>query len=477
MGALRATLLKAGCMMSPLIPATPAESAALEIVWRLRHAGHRAYWAGGCVRDRLLGLPSKDIDVATDATPSRILELFEKVLLVGARFGVCVVVQGDVQTEVATFRTEGDYRDHRHPEHLDFAGPEEDARRRDFTINALFFDPITEQVYDYVGGREDLVARRVRCVGDAEQRLAEDALRILRAVRFAARLDFQIEAETWEALRRRATDLRAISPERIRDELVLMLRGPRPAMALEQLRLCGALEIFLPEVAALHGVPQPSEYHPEGDVWEHTRQCLEQLDAPSTILAMATLLHDVGKPVTFQRAPDRIRFNNHAEVGAQMAEAICRRLRFSTAECEAITHLVRRHMVFMDIQRMRPAKLTRFLASSTIDDDLALHRTDCLASHGGLENYHWVAQRLAEARAAHPDILPPPLLTGDDLIALGYAPGPLFSEILKALEEQQLDGRITTPQAAREWVRESYPLPLSRPFPQAPQIPEPPFGG
>jgi poly(A) polymerase len=443
--------------MTPISPASTDEQAALEIVWRLGEAGFRAYWVGGCVRNRLLGLPAEDIDIATDSRPDQVEEVFDRVRHVGAKFGVCLVSLYGVQTEVATFRTEGPYLDHRRPESVAFAGPEEDARRRDFTINALFFDPIEDRVIDYVGGRKDLEARVVRCVGNPDQRIEEDALRILRGIRFAARLKFEIEKRTFAALGRHARDLEHISAERIRDELVRMLTGPHPARALDLMDAAGALEVILPEVADMRGVAQPPQYHPEGDVWTHTKAALDALENPSPVLAMATLLHDVGKPPTYEEAPDRIRFHNHDDVGAEIAERVCRRLRFSNEEIEAIVSIVKRHMAFLNLQKMRPAKVARFLASPTIDDEIEMHRADCIASHGGLENYEFAREKLEEARTAHPEVLPPPLLTGDDLIKMGYKPGPVYSKILDAVEEQQLEGNLGSREEAKKWVMEQFP--------------------
>ncbi len=442
--------------MTPIKPSSTEEEAALEIVWRLRHGGFRAYWVGGCVRNRLLGLPADDFDVATDARPHQITELFTKVRLVGARFGVCIVSLYGVDTEVATFRKEGPYFDHRHPDLVEFSGPQEDARRRDFTINALFLDPAEEQVIDFVGGRADLQNRIIRCVGDPDKRLQEDALRVLRAIRFAARLGFDIERGTFDALRRHARDLNLISPERIRDELVRMVCGPHPARALDLMSETGVLDVVLPEVGDLRGVEQPPQFHPEGDVWTHTKAALEALKNPTLVLAMATLLHDVGKAPTFAAGPDRIRFNSHADVGAQMAEMICRRLRFSAAETECIAAIIRRHMVFMNIQKMRPAKLARFLAAPTIDDEIQLHRADCVASHGGLENFEFAERSLDEARTQHPQVIPPPLITGDDLIEMGFEPGPIFSKILRCVEDRQLEGALKTPESARAFVQKQF---------------------
>ncbi len=452
-------------------PHSAAERAALAIVRRLRAAGHEAYWVGGAVRNRLLDLPAEDVDIATSAAPADVAALFGESRFVGAKFGVCLVsiAEGEGKEsgeggappvcEVATFRREGPYSDHRRPDSVEPGTPAEDALRRDFTVNALLLDPLDGRVIDYVGGLADLRGRRIRCVGAPDDRFAEDALRVLRAVRFAARLAFEIEPGTWDALRRHAPDLQLISAERLREELVRMMCGPHPGRALDLLFDAGILAVILPEVAAMRDCPHTPDFHPEGGVWEHTKLCLERMPAaPSPTLAMAVLLHDIGKPATIERlAGGKLRFPGHAGVGARMAEEICRRLRFSNAEIEAIVAIVGRHMHFVQIREMRPGRRARFLAAPTIADDLEMHRIDCEASHGDLSVYHWVQGELEAARSAGRAVLPPPMLNGEDLIAMGYRPGPLFSEILAALPEAQIEGKIATADEARHWVRATWP--------------------
>ena len=432
--------------------------AARQVAGTLTDAGHEALWVGGCVRDRLLGLPPKDIDIATDATPDQVRHLFPKNHhAVGAHFGVILVRQGDVHTEVATFRTEGEYRDARHPDSVAFGSREDDARRRDFTINALYYDPATDRLIDAVGGRDDLDARLLRAIGDPHKRFREDALRLMRAVRFAARFDLAIEPETWDAIRENALRIEKISPERIREELVRIVTGPNRGNALRLLSGSDLLSHILPELAEMKNTPQPEQFHPEGDVFEHTVLALEALpEAPSPSLAMGALLHDVGKPATIKFA-DRIRFNRHHSVGARVADEICRRLRFSNAERERIVALVAHHMEFMNVREMRPARLRRMLAMDGFGDHLELHRADCLASHGGLDNYDFCSEKLAELEAeAEGPSLPDPLISGDDLIVAGYRPGPRMGEILEAVREAQLDGELATRDDALEWARQRY---------------------
>ena len=441
--------------MSYSNPLSEIETCAFEILRDLQKAGYRAYWVGGCVRNRLLGIPAKDVDIATNARPQEIDALFEHVEFVGAKFGVCLVITGDIRTEVATFRSDGPYQNKRHPESVTFSTPEEDALRRDFTINALFYDPTTDEILDFVNGQTDLKAKRIRCVGNPNLRLEEDALRVLRAIRFAARLGFSIEPETYHALVTNAKHLLAISAERIREELLLMLCAPNPSHALDLLMETGIMELILPEVAAMRGVEQPPQYHPEGDVWTHTKMCMELLEKPSPTLAMATLLHDVGKPPTFE-ITDRIRFNGHDQVGAKMAQVICQRLKFSNADTDAIVTMVKRHMQWINLQQMRPAKSTRFLAAPTIEEELALHRADCLSSHGDLSNYEWATAHLQEVKTERKEIVPKPLLNGHDLIKMGYTPGPNFSKILQQLQDRQIEGATTNVEEAREWIHASF---------------------
>lgn len=423
----------------------------LEVVGRLRQAGYRALLAGGGVRDLLLGHPPRDWDVATDAAPEEVLALFPGSQAVGAHFGVVLVRQGEAQYEVARFRRDGEYRDGRHPEEVSFAGEEEDARRRDFTVNGLFFDPGTEQVIDYVGGIADLRAGLIRAIGSPTQRFGEDHLRLLRAVRFAARLGFAIEAQTLAAVVELAPLVRRVSPERVRDELTLMLTEGQAAAAMQRLHETGLLAQVLPEVAAMAGVAQPPEFHPEGDVWTHVRLMLSQLDRPSPTLAWGVLLHDIGKPPTYREA-ERIRFDGHDAVGARLAEGICRRLRLSAAQTERIDQLVAQHMRIRHAPQMRPSKLKRLLREPFFPELLELHRIDCLSSHGQLDVYEFCQRELAAG--GEEGLRPPRLLGGDDLIALGYTPGPRFGEVLAALEDEQLEGRVQDRAQAERFVRE-----------------------
>ncbi len=417
-------------------------AAAVEIVRALRARGRVALLAGGCVRDALLGLSPKDHDVATDARPEEVLALFPRAVAVGAEFGVVRVPTGDETVEVATFRRDDRYEDGRHPVAVTFSGPEDDARRRDFTINGMFLDPSTGAVIDHVGGRADLEKGIVRAIGDPRERFGEDRLRLLRAVRFAARFSFAIESGTLAAIRELAPLATGLSPERIREEIEKMLLGPRPSVAFRLLAETGLLAAVLPEVDATRGVEQPPEYHPEGDVFTHVLLMLEKLPPDATFeLAMGVLLHDVGKPPTFEKT-DRIRFHNHADVGAEMAEAVCERLRCSRRSRERIVALVRDHMKFAEVTRMRESRLRRFLASDGIEEHLELHRIDCESSHRKLDHYEFCRGKLEAYAAESP--LPKPFVTGDDLIALGHAPGPEIGRLLRALFDRQLEGEFAT---------------------------------
>jgi len=427
---------------------------AVEVVRILRDRGFTAYWVGGCVRDLEMGREPHDYDIVTDARPEQVAGAFPGARLVGARFGVVVVPRDGHQYEVSTFRAEGPYLDGRRPSHVEFVDAQADVRRRDFTINGLLHDPLTGTTIDYVGGRDDVARRLVRTIGDPMARFAEDRLRMLRAIRLAAELEFEIDPATVEAIHRQAGAITQVSPERIRDELLRLLVSPGRGRGLHRLRETGLLRAVLPEVEAMAGVPQPPEFHPEGDVFTHTVLAVERVRDPHPVLALAALLHDVGKPPTFARS-DRIRFHQHDEVGAQMAEAVCRRLRVPGDATARIVALVREHLRVKDLPGMRPAKARRFLLREDAADHLELHRADCLASHGDLEVYRWaVAAREALQRASP---RPRPLLTGDDLIAMGYRPGPRFREILEAALDAQLEGAIHTPQEAREFVRRRYP--------------------
>jgi poly(A) polymerase len=429
---------------------------AISIVKRLREAGHTAYFNGGCVRDMVRGVEPEDIDIATSATPEQVQALFTKTVPVGAAFGVVLVLEGEHQYEVATFRSDEAYVDGRRPTSVRYGSPEEDARRRDFTINGLFFDPIAGQIIDFVDGRADIERKLVRTIGEPRARFTEDKLRLLRCVRFAANLGYEIETATFDAVKEMAAQIHGISAERIRDELVKILTRANAGRGLELLDASGLLREILPEIAAMKGVEQPAEFHPEGDVFQHTRLMLDSLPAiPSTVLAFAVLLHDVGKPPTFVRAPDRIRFNEHDRVGAELTETILRRLRFSNDEIEKTVLCVREHMKFQFVKEMRPAKLKRLMARESFPDELELHRIDCASSHRNLENYEFLKAKAAEMPPAV--LKPPPLLTGHDLLALGLKPGPLVGQILREVEELQLEERLKSRAEALEFARTRLP--------------------
>ncbi len=431
---------------------------ATTIVQTLRQQGFHAYLVGGCVRDLLLGREPKDYDVATNATPEQVMKIFPETYAVGAQFGVVLVPgpQGDV--EVATFRSDIGYSDGRHPDEVRFStDPREDVARRDFTINGMLLDPVSNEVLDFVGGRKDLDAKIIRTIGDPRQRFAEDKLRMLRAVRFAARFGYTIEPATFAAIEELADEIQVVSRERVRDELTRMLTEGHARRAFLLLDESGLLPEVLPEISAMKGVEQPPQFHPEGDVFAHTLLLLENLPAPcSSALAWGALLHDVGKPATFRVAPDRIRFDGHVEVGVKMAQEICRRLRFSTDETEQVLALIDNHMRFGHATRMKESTLKKFLRMPHFDEHLALHRADCLASHGDLSTYEFAQEKLA---AIPPEKMrPSPLVSGDDLIAAGYAPGPRFREILNAVEDAQLEGRLPSRDAALAFVKNEFPL-------------------
>jgi len=434
------------------------EKTAREVAARLRAVGHIAYFAGGCVRDMVRGLTPKDYDIATDARPEVVQKIFPRTYAVGVHFGVIIVLENDFQFEVATFRSDEAYVDGRHPSAVRFSSPEEDAKRRDFTINGMFYDPVAEEVIDFVGGRSDVAAKLVRAIGDPAQRFAEDRLRMLRAVRFATALDYKIDSQTWDALLASAPSINQISAERIRDELVRIFISPNRVRGWDLLDSSGLMRAILPELEAMKGVLQPEQFHPEGDVFQHTRLMLQFLpETVSVSLVFAVLLHDVAKPVTASiDRTGRIRFNEHDRIGAQMTEMIMRRLRFSGAEIEATVEMVRQHMVFKDVPKMRVAKLKRFMARPTFDDELELHRVDCESSHRMLDNYEFLLRKREEF--ANEPIIPPPLLRGDDLIALGLKPGPKFGEILEAVETRQLEGTLRTREEALEWVKREHSL-------------------
>ncbi|MCX7603178.1 MAG: CCA tRNA nucleotidyltransferase [Bryobacteraceae bacterium] len=424
---------------------------AREVAAALRSAGHEAWLVGGCVRDRLLGRPVHDRDLTTDATPAQLRRLFPDAVEVGAHFGVVLIRRGGAEVQVATYRSERGYRDGRHPDEVRFeTDVRADLARRDFTINALLEDPFTGEVIDHVGGLGDLRAGLIRAIGDPRDRFAEDHLRMLRAVRFAAELGFAIEPRTWEAIRGLAPAIVRISAERIRDELSRILAGADPRRGFELLDEARLLEQILPEVARMKGVEQPPDYHPEGDVWTHTLLMLGMLRYAPLDLAWGCLLHDVGKPVT-QTFEDRIRFSQHEKAGAEIARAILERLRYPREFIERVVWLVAQHMRFKDAMRMNEATFRRFIRQPGFDTLLELYRIDLASSGRPLEIYEQVRQRRA---ALPPEALhPPPLVRGRDLVAMGYQPGPAFSRALKALEEEQLAGRVRTREEAEQFVR------------------------
>ena len=450
------------------MPATPQFAAALRIVEVLRNAGHEAYLAGGCVRDLLLGRNPKDYDVATSAAPEIVLNSFPRTFAVGAHFGVVLVADEEVVTEVATFRSDGAYSDGRRPDSVQYTlSAEEDVQRRDFTINGLLLDPLRAAdsldnptflraaVQDYVNGLADLDAGILRAIGNPTLRFEEDRLRLLRAVRFAARFHFAIEPSTLAAIRALASRIDSVSRERVRDELTKMLTEGRAPRAFQLLDESGLLAEVLPEASKMKGVEQPPQFHPEGDVWTHTLLLLGQLPPGSPLtLAWGALLHDVGKPPTFRRAPDRIRFDGHVEVGVAIGAEICRRFRFSNDETRQILALIENHMRFADAERMKPSTLKRFFRLEDFPQHLALHKMDCLAAGGNLDHWNFVRERYE----AMPEeaVRPTPLLTGRELIAAGHQPGPRFKEILHAVEDAQLEGTIHTAEEAMALVRERF---------------------
>jgi poly(A) polymerase len=433
-----------------------AEALAHGVIAKLRGSGHQAYLVGGCVRDLLLGAKPKDFDVATDARPDRIMSLFPNSGTVGAHFGVVLVHDGFAQVEVATFRSDNDYTDGRRPASVHFEHDvRQDVLRRDFTINGLLLDPESGAVLDYTGGRADLERRTVRAIGDPAVRFREDHLRLLRAVRFAARLGFAIDPPTFAAIQRDHALIRTVSAERVRDELARILTEGGARRGFELLDESGLLAVILPEVAAMKGVEQPPQYHPEGDVWVHSLLLLEGMHRPTLTLALGALLHDVGKPLTF-RVADRIRFDGHVEEGIRLAHQILTRLRFSHEEIAQVEALVANHMRFKDLPNMRQSTLKRFLRTPEFLEHLELHRLDCVASNGRLESYELARNKLREFPEEH--LKPAPLVTGADLIAAGYHPGPIFSTILTAVEDAQLDGRIHTAGEGLALVREMFPI-------------------
>ena len=461
-----------------------AKQFAIAVVRTLHERGFQAYLCGGCVRDLLLGRDPADYDVTTDATPEQVMQIFPQTYAVGAQFGVVLVPipRNEAQPEpsssaqppahfqleqpnsnadvieVATFRSDISYSDGRHPDAVRFSrDPREDVQRRDFTINGLLMDPISGEILDFVGGRRDLEAHLLRTIGEPAQRFAEDKLRMLRAIRFAARFEYRIDDSTFSAIRQMAHEIHQVSRERVRDELTKMLTEGHARRAFLLLDESGLLTEVLPEISAMKGVEQPPQYHPEGDVFVHTLLLLEKLPQPCPpTLAWGALLHDVGKPPTFRIAPDRIRFDGHVEVGVKMAEAICRRLRFSNDDTEHILALVNHHMRFAHIGQMKESTLKKFLRMPKFEEHLDLHRMDCQASHGNLSLYEFAKEKLASIPAD--EMRPAPLVDGRDLIAAGYVPGPRFKEILSLVEDGQLEGRFHSKQEAMQWISNEFPV-------------------
>jgi len=452
---------------------------AISIVRTLRERGHQAYLVGGCVRDMVLGREPADYDVTTDATPDQVMRIFPETYAVGAQFGVVLVPPGSPDArelrpaveatsvptdhskadvvEVATFRSDIGYSDGRHPDRVQFSiDPREDVERRDFTINGLLLDPIKGEILDFVGGQQDLKAGIIRTIGSPEQRFEEDKLRMLRAVRFAARFEYTIDPATFAAMQKLAGNIHQVSRERVRDELSKMLIEGHARRAFLLLDESGLLQQVLPEISAMKGVEQPPQFHPEGDVFVHTLLLLEKLPRPSPMtLAWGALLHDVGKPATF-RVADRIRFDGHVEVGVKMAEQICRRFRFSNHDTEQILTLVKNHMRFGDVQRMKESTLKKFMRLPQFEEHLELHRLDCQSSHGDLTSYEFTREKLVSTPEA--SMRPAPLVTGNDLINAGYVPGPRFKEILAAVEDSQLEGQLQNKEQALAFVRQSFPV-------------------
>ncbi len=444
---------------------------ATSIVKTLRDNGYEAYFVGGCVRDMVLAeqsgkgqevkgqkeiltshVPSPDIDIATSAKPDDVESLFKRTVPVGKQFGVMLVIMDGEEFEVATFRSDGEYIDGRRPRDVHFSNAKEDVRRRDFTINGLFYDPTTDTIIDYVDGRKDLEKGIIRAIGDPEKRFDEDKLRILRAIRFSSRFGFSIEKRTYQAIAQFVPDIEQVSMERIRDELVKMLIGPRPYQALAMMDEVGLLEVLLPEITAMKGVEQNPKFHPEGDVFVHTMKMMQELKGTSPVLALACLLHDVGKPKTHD--PETLKTTFHADVGARITETILRRFKFSTFIIEKVSWCVKNHMNFMHVQKMREGKLKRLMSLDTFGEELALHHIDCKCSHGMQDNYEFLQNKIEEFVAE--DLKPKPFINGNDLITLGFKPGPLFKEILDEAWDLQLEHTLTNRDDALVWVKKEY---------------------
>ena len=431
------------------------EPVARTIVERLQKKGFTAFYAGGCVRDMLRGVIPVDYDIATSARPEQVQALFQRTIAVGAHFGVVCVLEAGMEFEVATFRADGIYIDGRHPDSVTFSSPEQDAQRRDFTVNGMFYDPIREEIIDFVNGQADLEAKILRAIGNPAHRFSEDRLRMLRAVRFATTLGFEIESATWKALLLQSSEIHSVSPERIREEWVRLFLSPNRLRGFDLLDASGLMQEIIPEISALKGCEQPPQFHPEGDVFIHTRIMIELLPPEVSVpLVFSVLLHDIGKPATFTYHPEenRIRFSGHDKVGAEMAEKVMERLRFSRAEIDATVEAVDQHMVFKDVQKMRVSRLRRFMSRPHFDDEMVLHKVDCASSHGMLDNFEFLL--LKKAEFANEPLIPPPLVTGRDLLALGWKPGPAIGKTLESVQTRQLEGTLTTREEALSWISE-----------------------
>jgi len=431
--------------------------AAQKIAQTLQQAGHTCYFTGGCVRDSLLNTPPKDFDIATSATPKQVRKLFPKSDSIGAHFGVILVRVHGLAFEVATFRTDGTYTDKRRPNSVTFSSPQEDASRRDFTVNGLFQEPLTGEIIDFVNGSADIDQKIIRAIGNPVDRFQEDALRLMRAIRFATKLDFEIEPATWEAICENAHLLGHIAAERIQAELNQILLHKDRARGLDLMVQSGLIRHCIPEVLDLQGCEQPPQFHPEGDVYVHTKIMLNILSGePSLELCLAVLLHDIGKPSTYSYNPeeDRIRFSGHDQVGAEMAEVILKRLKYSNKTIEEVCAMVKNHMNFMNVRFMKTSKVKRFMARPTYQQEMELHRVDCGSSNGITENYDFL--RAKEQEFAAEPLIPPPLISGKDLISLGYPPGPDFKPIIEAIQNEQLEGKLSTKEQAIAWLSENY---------------------
>ena len=431
-----------------------------EVVVELRKAGHKAFCVGGCARDTLLGIEPKEYDITTSATPEEVSEIFPHTVPIGVSFGVILVITGKYQFEVATFRKDQSYTDGRHPDKVIYSSEEqEDVRRRDFTINGMLYDPIEEEVIDYVDGIRDIKSKIVQTIGDPYERFNEDKLRMMRAIRFSSRYNFELNLDTFLAIEKLAADITQVSSERIRDEITKIITQSNPGHGLNMLSVSGLLKYILPDVEIMTGVEQPPEFHPEGDVFIHTCLVLDKLHknqagVVSPELAIGALLHDVGKPPTFS-VSDRIRFNGHDKLGADMSKKICRELKFSNKQIEVIYALIRDHLKFKDVFNMKKSTLKRFIGMPHFEEHMALHLADCQASHGLTAAYDFVMEKYNDFEEE--EIKPAPLISGRELIEMGYKPGPLFSDILNFVEEAQLEGEIMNTQEAIEAVLENYP--------------------